>query len=661
MPRSASNPTPNPIPYPTPYPIPYPSPSPSPLPTHALPLRPRAAILQPVSTIAHPPSPPWTQQDSGLLPRDFFQTFVHSPRALRLVWQTAPRLMIALVVLTLLAGLLPAAIAYVGKWMVDAVVAASRGGSHDEALRYVALEGVLVAAMLAIQRGLSVCTSLLRALLGHRVNVMILEKALQMTLPQFEDSETYDKLTRARREASTRPLNLVTRVFGLIQNAISLVSYCALLLAFSPWAVALLALAGLPAFLAEARFSGEAFRLFRWRSPETRQQAYLEVLLAREDSAKEVTIFQLGPLLLRRYIDIFERVFTEDRALTWRRNAWGLALGLAGTLALYVAFAWTVRAAVIGTLSLGTMTLYLLLFKQGQSAVAASLQAIGGMYEDNLYLSTLYELLDEPTPVPTGTATQGPDPQDGVRFEAVGFTYPGSKTLALHDVTLHLKPGMTLALVGANGSGKTTLIKLLTRLYEPTAGRITLDGLDLREWDINVLRRRIGVIFQDFVRYQLMAGENVGAGDVQHFDDEPRWHEAADKGMADGFLQALPQGYHTQLGKWFRDGRELSGGQWQRVALSRAFMRENAGILVLDEPTSAMDAAAEAEIFDRMQTLADERMCILISHRFSTVRRADHIAVLQDGKILEEGSHESLLAGAGVYARLFELQAAGYR
>jgi ATP-binding cassette subfamily B protein len=605
-----------------------------------------------VSTIAHPHVTPSKRPEPGLIPRDFFQTFVHSPRALRLVWQTAPRLSIALVVLTLLAGLLPAGIAYVGKWMVDAVVAASRGGPHDLAVRYVALEGVLVAAMLGVQRGLSVCTALLRALLGHKVNVLILQKALQMTLPQFEDSETYDKLTRARREASTRPLSLVTRVFGLVQNAISIVSYCALLLAFSPWAVALLALAGLPAFLAEARFSGEAFRLFRWRSPETRQQAYLEVLLAREDSAKEVSIFQLGPLLLGRYVAIFERVFAEDRALTWKRNTWGLLLGLAGTLSLYVAFAWTVRAAVLGTLSLGTMTLYLLLFKQGQSAVAASLQAIGGMYEDNLYLSTLYELLDEPTPAPPGTATQGPDKTAGVHFQGVSFTYPGSATPALQDVTLHVTPGMTLALVGANGSGKTTLIKLLTRLYEPTAGRISLDGLDLQQWDVTALRTRIGVIFQDFTRYQLEAGENIGAGDVQHFDDETRWHEAADKGMADGFLQALPKGYHTQLGKWFHEGRELSGGQWQRVALSRAFMREHAEILVLDEPTSAMDAAAEAEIFDRMQALAAHRMC---------VRRADHIAVLQDGKILEEGDHATLLASGSVYARLFELQAAGYR
>lgn len=615
-----------------------------------------------MSTLAHPPmrsSRP--ASGSPWVPRDFFQVFVHTPRALRLVWNTAPRLTIVLIGLTLVAGLLPAAIAWVGKSIVDAVVAAGRGGDREPALRYVAIEGVLVVLMLAAQRGLSTCQSLLRALLGHRVNVLILDKALQMSLPQFEDANTYDQLTRARREASTRPLSLVMRLFGLGQNAISLASYAVLLVAFSPWAVVVLVLAGLPAFLAEARFSGEAFRLFRWRSPETRQQSYLEVLIAREDTAKEVTVFQLGPLLLQRYVAIFEKVFAEDRALTWSRNLWGFVLGLGGTLALYGAFAWTVWSAVRGVLSLGGMTLYMLLFRQGQSAVAACLSAIGGMYEDNLYLSTLFELLDAPTPTPTGTARVGPDPADGVRFEAVSFCYPGASLPAVEAVSLHVRPGETLALVGANGSGKTTLIKLLTRLYEPTAGRITLDGLDLRQWDIHLLRQRIGVIFQDFVHYQLLAGENIGAGDVRHFGDQARWHEAAHKGMADTFLESLPKGYHTQLGRWFEDGRELSGGQWQRIALARAFMRQDAAILVLDEPTSAMDAAAEAEIFDRLQAQAEGRMCILISHRFSTVRRADRIAVLEQGRIIEEGDHAALVAHGGVYARLFEVQAAGYR
>jgi ATP-binding cassette subfamily B protein len=313
------------------------------------------------------------------------------------------------------------------------------------------------------------------------------------------------------------------------------------------------------------------------------------------------------------------------------------------------------------TISLGEMTMYLLLFKQGQSSVAAMLSAIGGMYEDNLYLSTLYEYLETPVANSPGTIVHGPQPQDGVRFQHVSFSYPGAEQPSLVDVDLHIKPGESLALVGENGSGKTTLIKLLTRLYQPTSGRILLDGKDLREWDDAALRQRIGVIFQDFARYQLLLGENIGAGDVQYFEDEPRWREAGEKGMAQPIVDTLPAGYRTPLGKWFNDGRELSGGQWQKIALSRAFMRSRADILVLDEPTAAMDAAAEATVFEHFRTLTRGKIAILISHRFSTVRMADQIVVLQDGRIIERGSHEELMRVNGHYAHLFSLQAKGYR
>jgi ATP-binding cassette subfamily B protein len=530
-----------------------------------------------------------------------------------------------------------------------------------EVLGYVALEGVLVAAMAATQRGLSTCQSLLRAQLGQRVNEMILEKALTLELRHFEDSEFYDKLTRARREASTRPLSLVMRSFGLVQNGIALVSYGTLLWQFSPWAVLVLLIAGLPSFVVEAKFSGDAFRLFRWRSPETRMQMYLETVLAREDHAKEVKLFGLGPLLLDRYRAIFRKVFKEDRALTIRRDTWGFFLGLISTAAFYAAYAWIAISAVRGQITLGQMTMYVLLFRQGQAAVSASLAAIGGMYEDNLYLSTLYDYLDTPVDTPAGAATQGTEPGDGVRFEAVSFTYPGATEPAVSDVSFQLKPGQSLALVGENGSGKTTLIKLLTRLYVPSSGRILLDGLDLGAWSPAALRRRVAVIFQDFARYQLKVGENIGAGDVEHFADEAQWREAAQMATAAPFIDELPEGYQTQLGKWFKDGRELSGGQWQKIALARAFIREGADILVLDEPTAAMDARAEAQIFEQFRELASERMVILISHRFSTVRMADQILVIQGGRILERGDHEALMALDGHYAHLFALQARGYR
>ena len=608
-----------------------------------------------------PPAAPASRAGPSEL-RRYLSFFASSARAVQLVWQTDRRLFVAMASLTVLAGLLPAAMAVVGQRIVDAVIlAAQTGTGQGVALGWVVLEGLLVATLSGIRRADDVCRSLLRAMLGHRVNVLIIDKARQLELAQFEDSQTYDQMNQARRGASSRPLSLVRRTFGIVRNGLSIVSYGALLLSFSPVAVVLLGLTALPAFFVETRFADLGFRLFTWKSPEKRMQNYLEIVVSREDYAKEVKLLGLGPMLVERYDRIFRDVFREEAELVVRRGSWGYGVSLLSTVALYGTYLWIAVSAMAKAITLGQMTMYLMVFKQGQSAFSGVLRDLGGMYEDNLYLDNLYDFLATEVPAWSGTATQGTAPGDGVRIEGVSFTYPGSDTPALSDVNLHIPPGRKLALVGHNGSGKTTLIKLLTGLYRPSSGTIRIDGRPLAEWDRDVLQARVGVIFQDFVRYQFKVGDNIGVGDLPRMDDTERRAAAAHKGMAQAFIEAMPQSYDTQLGKWFKDGRELSGGQWQKIALSRAFMRGDADILVLDEPTSAMDAEAEAEIFSRVRALADDKVAILISHRFSTVRMADEIVVLEGGRILEQGDHHSLMAAEGQYAHLFSLQAEGYQ
>ena len=597
----------------------------------------------------------------------FFSAFQHSSLAIRLVWETSRSLTLVMAISTIVAGIIPAAIASVGGLFVDAVANLLQQSGIDfatfreEILKYVLIELGLVLLLTGSQRLNMVCQSILRALLGNKINVMILEKALTLELAHFEDSEYYDKLIRARREASSRPLSLIVKTFDLLRDSIALVTIGVFLLQFSIWAAILLVVSGVPAFIAETKFSGEAFRIQKRRSAERRLQIYLEMVLTREDGAKEVKLFQLGKHFLRRYIEIFNRIYREDRSLVVRRAFWGYTLGLLASIALYFAYGWVGFAAIAGTITIGQMTMYIAQFRLGQNAVTTSLTAINGMYEDNLYLSNLSEYLNHEVPEASGHSVHGPLPENGIRFENVSFFYPGSERPVLDNVSIHIRPGESLAIVGENGSGKSTLIKLLTRLYKPSSGRILLEGLDLEQWDINVLRNKIGVIFQDFNRYQLVVGENIGIGDINESEDQERIGEAAKKGMADSFIKGLPDAYETQLGSWFKDGKELSGGQWQQIGLSRVFMKKSADILVLDEPTAALDAKAEAEIFSHFRDLADDKISIIISHRFSTVRMADHIVVFEKGKVMEEGSHLELIKHKGVYATLFELQAQGYR
>jgi ATP-binding cassette subfamily B protein len=607
------------------------------------------------------------KQDPQKPIKKFLSVFQYSGVALKIVWSTSAKLTIAMALTTLVSGFLPALIASVGGLFVDVVSNAFQDdGSNAEQLRsdalyYVFLEAGLVVLMTGAQRISTVCQSILRVLLGNKINVMILEKALTLELAHFEDAEYYDKLVRARREASSRPLSLVIKTFDLFRDVIALTTIGIWLFQFSPYAVLLLGLAGVPAFLAEAKFSGEAFRIHRRRSAERRMQIYLEMVLTREDGVKEVKLLQLGRLFLERYVDIFRNIYKEDRSLVLRRGFWGYILGLFASAAFYFAYGWVGFAAIAGAITIGQMTMYIAQFRLGQNSVTNSLTSINGMYEDNLYLSNLTEFLEHKVPEHTGDKAQGPDPADGIRFENVSFSYPGAQTPALNCVNLHIIPGESLAIVGENGSGKTTLIKLLTRLYAPTEGRILVDGLDLQEWDLDTIREKVGVIFQDFARYQLIVGENIGIGDVDSIGEDDQISEAARKGMAEAFVKDLPHKYRTQLGTWFKDGQELSGGQWQKIALSRAFMRSKADILILDEPTAAIDARAEAEIFAHFGDLTDNRISIIISHRFSTVRMANHIIVLEKAEIMEQGSHQQLLALDGQYATLFNLQAKGYQ
>jgi ATP-binding cassette subfamily B protein len=599
---------------------------------------------------------------------DLRGSFEHAPRTLKLVLKSSPGGTIGIGLLTALAALLPLGVAYVGKKIVDAVVA--RDVEH--AVRWVAVELALVAALAGATQGLGLVRQIVGARLGLDVNLAILKKATTLELPQFEDSEFYDKLTKARREASARPLALVTRSFQMAQNLVTLLGYAALLVRFSGWAVAALLLAAIPATIAEVKFSNQAFRLRNWRSPESRRLMYLEYVLANDEHAKEVKLFGLGPLFLGRYRDLGEMFYGEDRDLAVKRARWAYLLSLVATLTFYGCYAAMAIAAARGKISLGDMTLDMVAFRQGQQAFQSMLGAFGGMYEDNLYMSNLFEFLDiENARAGASESTNGNASADaiartnghedaGVRFEDVGFRYPGREEWALRHVNVLIPRGESLALVGQNGAGKTTFIKLLTRLYSPTEGRILLDGRDLKEWDEAELRARMAVVFQDFAQYQLSAGENVGVGSVDALADAPRIDRAVERGGAKEVVSSLKEGLQTHLGRWFKDGVELSGGQWQKIALSRAFMREGADILVLDEPTAALDAEAEHAVFERFKELTKGKTSILISHRFPTVRMADRILVIEHGTVMEEGTHAELIARDGRYARWFALQAAGY-
>lgn len=591
--------------------------------------------------------------------------FSQTPRAVRLVLATDAPAVVAIVVLSVLGSLFPLAAAYVAKLIVDGVVLAVASGSvadRERAYVWVALELGLFTAMALINFAVGVIRTNLGTKLAYSIHLDLLRKALSLDLGQLEDPQVYDRLQNARREASARPLNLFNNVVGAGGNLLQLTSYGALLFTFSPWALIVLAAASIPAFLLEAKYSGETFRVFSSRAPEQRRMRYLEALLTSDTSAKEVKLYGFGPLLISRYRALYEALFREERSLMLRRSSAALLLGTLSSLALYGCYAWIVARTIDGALTLGDMTLYVTIFRNGQAAVRAILRSIGSTYEDNLFMSNLFGFLE--LPVAARPATRAlPEVVDpalrGFVLERVSFRYPGASRLALADVELRIGPTEKLAIVGENGAGKSTLIKLLTGLYRPTSGRILLDGVPLDELDPDVLHRRVAVVLQDFVRYQLTARDNVALGFVEALDDRARVEAAVERGGATDVVRGLPRGLETQLGRQFEGGVDLSTGSWQKLAIARAFMRDG-DILVLDEPSAALDAEAENALFERFRLLTEGKMALLISHRFSTVRRADRIVVLADGRIEELGTHEALLAAGGRYSRLFQLQAAGY-
>jgi ATP-binding cassette, subfamily B, bacterial len=584
------------------------------------------------------------------------------PKVAKLTWQASPWLTIAIAAVTLISGLLPTATAYAAKLLLDAVVAAIAGHGSKDAIVGVALFQFGIFALTAISSTLAtISQTLLQEKMTLTIRHQVMDHSSKLHLAYFEGSESYDLLRQASQEAPTRPLSMMTSALGLIRTTITFSSMIALLVSVSPLLALVALLAPIPAFISQSKYGARAFWLTFMMSPIKRRMDYLSSLVTTDTYAKETKLFGLGPYLVDRFQKLGQVSYQRQVKLTRNRNlsatAWGmLSTAVGSAIALYIAL-----QAVDGNLTLGDLALYTAAATSVQTSVQGLFTAFSGMYENNLYLDNLYKFLDTepevkapPKPRPLPEKVQG-----HIEFEHVSFAYAGSEERALDDVSFEIRPGETVAVVGRNGAGKSTLFKLLCRLYDPTEGRILLDGVDIREFDPDELREQMSAMFQDYVTYQATAAENIGLGDLSRLEDRAHIEHSARRAGADERIERLPKGYDSPLGRWFDQGVSLSGGEWQKIALARAFMRE-APILVLDEPTSALDAQAENELFSRLRELAAGRTTLYISHRFSTVRQAGKILLLAHGKLEEHGTHDELMDLGGDYAALFTLQAASY-
>jgi ATP-binding cassette subfamily B protein len=592
------------------------------------------------------------------------------PELFRLIWRTHRGYATAMIVLRILRSVVPVATFWVGKLILDSVIAAKDGrGSLTDVWRYLALEIGIVLTGEILARASSLVESLLGDLFSNAMSVRLMEHAAKLDLAQFEDPEFYDHLERARRQTVGR-IALLTLLLSMSQDALTLLTLAGALIAYSPWLLLLLAIAVIPSFLGETHFASLGYSLlFRW-TPERRQLDYLRYVGASDKTAKEVQMFGLAPWITERYATLSQRFYEENRDLSIRRGMVSALLSILGTIGYYGAYVIILLHAVHGDITIGMLTFLAASFARGRDVIQSILLSASNVFEQALYLRDLFVFLGmRPTIESPPNARPVPKKiQAGFVFENVGFRYPGSERWAIRNVDMVLTPGERVALVGENGAGKTTITKLMARLYDPTEGRITLDGADLKEYDLASLRHAIGVIFQDFVRYDMRFDENIGVGEIESVRADLDKSNgtplaisaAAENSLAASLLPKFSKGYQQMLGRRFDDGVDLSGGEWQKIALARAYIRD-AQVLILDEPTAALDARAEYEVFLRFSELVAGRMAVLISHRFSTVRMADRIIVLRHGKVEEQGSHEELLVKHGLYEELFTMQAAGYR